>query len=216
MPKDYININKNKVANFTVSNPSEEYKAVEVNVLERKHTLERKEDLIENSDFIIIPAQFVLGPQQDRVVSLKWVGDASQKTEKPYRIVTEEVLFKKDKQEAGKSASAKVKIRLRFVNSFYAKPKNIAPNIVAESLIPTENNQHLLTIINQGTEHKIVKYFKIDVLDHKTQIKTIAVTNKLFKGNQNLLPGDKLKVLIPSTNQLTPKIYNVHLHHLND
>lgn len=215
MPKDYIHLDRVRVANFTVSNTSAEYKAVEVNVKGRSHDKNRKEWLSENDDFIVIPAQFVLGPQQERVVSLKWVGDMDFKTEKAYRVVTEEVLFKKDKNNADNDKSAKVKIKLRFVNSFYVKPKNINPKIIAKSF-KVKGEKHALTLENIGSEHQIVKHFKLDILHKNKKIKTIDVNNEAIKGSQNLLPGDALNVAIASDGLSKIKKYEVRLHSLND
>ena len=215
LPVDNMVLGSAMVTNIQVSNPSEEFKAVEVNIASRKHSINRKEILEESDHFIIIPPQSVLGPNQERSVTLKWAGPTKLDKELPYRIVVEEVLFKDEKNQNAEGTSAKVNIRLRFVNSFYVKPKHVNPDIIAESLTPTKDNQFFLVLKNKGTEHLIVNTFDLDIKDKNKIVQTLAVDPKLMNGSINLLAGESQGLLLKELKDLNDKSYSVVLKNLN-
>jgi len=204
------------VTTVVVSNPSEEIKAVEVNMSKRAYMLDRTEVLTDTEDFIVIPSQFILGPKQDRAVTLKWIGSTKIKKELPFRLVVEEVEFKDKEKSNTEGTTAKVSIRLRFVNSFYIKPKSIKPHVVAEEIIPTGDKGFLVTLDNQGSEHLIINEFKLNVVDEKNvHISTVDVSPTVMAGSINLLAGEKQQILLPPIDGLTRRPYQVRLVSMN-
>ncbi|MFT5170291.1 MAG: P pilus assembly chaperone PapD [Candidatus Marinamargulisbacteria bacterium] len=214
MPDDHFVLGERLVTNIVVSNPSDAYKAVEVGVSNRAYSLFRKERLVESDEFIIIPAQFVLAPRQDRTVTIKWAGSMSLKAEKPFRVVVEEVLFKEKKEQVVEKTSAKVRIRLKFVNSFYVRPKGVKPKIVATALIPTENGRYYIDIKNEGSKHRIIS--KIDLgLGNAGNLGLIGVSPAMMNGAMNVLPGEVQRLVLSDLAQLPTKSYTIETFKMN-
>jgi fimbrial chaperone protein len=199
--RDHIVLGKHNSATLIVQNPAKQFKAVEVSVQTRHHSLQGKEQLGETEDFLILPPQLIIGPQQERVVTIQWLGTPSLDKELPYRVIVEEVpIPDKNKIDDVDESSASVEIRLRFVNSFYVRPKKVNANIQFLSALPTANNQMVITVRNNGSKHWISDDAKLTLSNQDGDYKTKLKSDQ-FKQKINILPGENRTLFIdwPST-----------------
>ena len=192
MPKNHIVAGQERSASFIIVNTSPSFKAVEVEVFSREHTIKGKEKRTPTEDFMIIPPQLIIGPEQERVCTIQWMGDPQITTEIPYRIVVEEVPFNKERKDRKTKSDGAVTIRLKFVNSFYVKPRDSRPDIVAQSVSPSGNNM-MVVLKNEGNEHLVVGKFNLQLTGDTSQ----AIDFQPNGGSHNILAGQSLEMLMP-------------------
>lgn len=191
--------------NVFVSNPSEQVKAVEVSVQTRRHDLagdEIRNDL-ENDEILVYPAQFLVYPGEERIVTVRWQGEPKLPAEQAYRLTIEEVDLKNDFSDE-EADGATIKMLLRFVRSIYVsseitKPRFAVDNAVATQSIAVEGEgpvkQLQFEFANVGTTHAIVTSVELKV-SSRGKNKRIKLDNTSIP-MPNLLAGDRRRVIVP-------------------
>lgn len=189
LPKDTINVGYEQTASVIVSNPSDEFKAVEVFVKSRAYDIHGEELLEDTDDFFIIPSQFIINAQEEQVVTLQWIGGSALSYETPYRIIVQEVPLNQISQSFETTTNASVQIRLRFVNSFYVVNKKVAPNVVVNN-ISILGQKMMCEFENIGDKHFILTGFDLDIFKDD-QKDSVIISAETLKESFNLLPKEK-------------------------
>lgn len=184
-----------------ITNPSTTHKAVEIMAKKRIHTRKGEERHEETEDFIIIPPQVIIGPQQERAVAIQWIGSRDTKVELPYRIIVDEVPIKGNK-DSDQAKAGNVTIKLQFINSLYIRPEGTQSNVELEK-VKTYKNTLSTTLKNSGTQHQIIKEFTLTFNDNNDTPKTVIVTNEMLEGGINILPNETRTLSFPIPDTLT-------------
>ena len=213
LPYDTLIFGKKMSASVFIANPSKEFKAVELTVKQRRHSFSGEELLDDTDDFLILPPQIIIAPKQERVVTLQWMGEPYFDSERSYRVIAEEVAIpmKRKTLEAG-SKSAVVTIRLRFVNSFYVRPKKGHAKLRISEVRPS-GNEMLVVLRNDGTRHKILDRFSLQLLsDSGADLGYhFSIDKAMLNQNINFLSGDVRHILIPWPKGLSKQAYSGRL-----
>ncbi len=209
LSKDTLYPKKNKTTTAIVTNPSDSFKAVEAMMTTRTNSLSGQEINEESDDFFIIPPQFILNPGQEQVITIQWISDKNVSHELPYRLIVQEVPLPADNDVHVEGTNATLKIRLRFVNSFYVSPEQVKENVVGISAIPSENKM-LLLIENKGTKHKVINEMNVAFQSLDFSTKKLLDTPTL-KSNFNILPFQKRHIFIDWPENIPTKPYTLSL-----
>lgn len=198
----------NSNQSFFVFNDSTDVKAVEITVFKRSNDIHGQEiqEEVENA-FELYPSQLLLKPNQEQVVTMKYIGDPTIKAEEAYRVVVQELPVNLEKPTIqGNQRKSNLNILLKFVKSIYVVPAGVSPKIELVSFKPIEKNKkNFLEVIikNTGTQHFILKSLDIYVqsdVDSSKKV-TISVPSKDFPG-YNLLVGDTRRLELPWPKQV--------------
>lgn len=138
-----------KSSQFTVENDTEKSMAIELTVKERKMNLIGIEQLPATPDLSIFPPQMIIPPKEKRTVRVSWNGPSDLKTEKPFRVIAEQMNVKvdeKDKRQTG------IEIKMIYMAAFYIAPKDIESKLSAR--IETSDEAKEMLIAHQRALHE--------------------------------------------------------------
>jgi len=193
--------NRNQV--IYVSNPSAEFKAVEITVKKRSCKLDGEEILEDTEDFIIYPNQLLLRPGETIVSTVSWLGTEKPTQELAFRIIIEELATPKSKSAEIRTnkISVSLNIKYRYVYAMYVVPQNVAPDVHIQSAkrVKKKGSPQLELILNnRGTAHQIMKKLQVKFVPQNGFRKEILFqySQKEF-GLVNLLAGEKRRFYLP-------------------
>ena len=145
---------------FRVPNEGKDPIAVEFTILKRAMD-EKGEDIMaaeEDGNFLIFPAQTIVGGGQAKRIRVEWIGDPEVDVEQSYRIIAEQVPVDLEKRLGDQGAM--VQVMLKYVGSLYVRPDGLKSQVlVREARIETVEGKMVLAleIENKGTRHTILK-----------------------------------------------------------
>lgn len=197
---DHFMTDSQMTGTVVVSNPSSTHKAVEIIAKKRSHTIDGKEVYEDTEDFVIIPPQIIIGPQQERAVAIQWIGPRNTNVELPYRIIVDEVPIKGKKKDQ-QAKAGNVTIKLQFINSLYIRPKGTHSHVELSD-VKTSKTDIEITLKNSGTQHQIIKELTLTLTESTISPNTVEITNKMLDGGVNILPNETRKLTLPKPSHL--------------
>tara|TARA_B100001113_G_C21098670_1_gene617728 strand:- start:173 stop:955 length:783 start_codon:yes stop_codon:yes gene_type:complete len=201
-----------------ITNESNSIKAIELIPSRRDLSPNGQEINTETDDIIIIPSQVIIPPKgkgnNEKAVSIRWVGTKVVRQELSYRINIDEVDVGRKQKENTKM----IQTKLRFIKSIYVAPKIIKESIrllKGNRIITKDGSSRLqLKILNNGTVHTI---FHNMVLEYNTVGKKIAAVKinasqiEPFKESVNILPGRSIEGWIPWPDNISESVERFNL-----
>ena len=198
-----LELNKSKATTATIINDSTGMIAIEATARIRVYNEngEEKFDTIAE-DLVIIPSQMIINPNEEQVLSIRWMGAPDIPNEKAYRLLIEYVSISDD-QLKGKEAEeqqAGINIEYRIAKSFYVAPKGAKPNVALQGMYKINvggTNKLRFTFKNLGSKHQIAH--SITVQYTKNDGNTVDVTYKEadMGGSVNFLAQQTRDVILP-------------------
>ncbi len=195
---------------FTVENNTEQAASVQIRITTREIDVDGGEqDVDDEKDFVIYPAQLILQPHATRAVRVQWVGNPNLKEERPYRIIAEQLPVNLDKERPKTSG---VKFLVSYHGALFVTPPGLASDVTLDFAGQTHDaaGKKLLDVVlhNRGTQHALLRDLKLAVKDDKGNTVTLAGEEEL-KGvtGETILAGHRRQFLIPWPNGLagTPR-----------
>lgn len=172
---------------FRVENEGKEKIAVKIQAFTRVIDENGKETTEPTSDFKIYPEQMSLEASDSRAIRVVYVGKKTIEGELSYRIVATQlpVDFKSEVKKSG------IKFLFQFVASVYVTSEKYYPKIVVESANRVDKEHVVLSLINKGQKHTLLKSVNIELLD--TNGKPLKLGSDIIKNweNENILSGGR-------------------------
>jgi fimbrial chaperone protein len=145
---------------FKVTNEGGDPIAVEFTI--RKRAMDEKgEDIMaaeEDDQFIIYPAQTIVGGGKSKRIRVEWIGDPDIDVEQSYRIIAEQVPVDLEKRTGDQGAN--VQVMLKYVGSLYVRSEGMKSQVLVRAArVETVEGKKVLTLEteNVGARHTILK-----------------------------------------------------------
>ena len=199
---------KGSASNRSVSvyNDADTMKPLQVSITKRSHDLDGNENFEKTADFDIFPGQFIIQPDQEQVITLRYIGAHPIDREIAYRVIVEElpVNLARPKEVSGR-AESQLSITLKFIKSIYVLPKgSIKPEVSIHSIAPFETEKKekklLLILENKGKQHFLLTQALLTVssalkenISH-TPVEIKLETKDIREGN--LLSNDQRRLFL--------------------
>lgn len=185
---------------FTVENNTDQPATVQIRITTREVDVDGGEQNVDDEkDFMIYPAQMVLEPHASRSVRVQWAGDPNLKEEKAYRIVAEQLPVNLDKENPKTSA---VKFLVSYRGALFVTPPGLASNVTLDFTgeIKDAAGNRMLEIVlhNRGTQHALLRNLKLDIKDDRGNSLTLVGDDQL-KGvtGEGILAGHRRRFVMP-------------------
>jgi fimbrial chaperone protein len=216
-PNDTFDVvGSGKTRSVIIENVNQDVIALDISVAPRSIDIDGNETLgLSSPDFDIYPAQLLINPGEDAIVTIVWKGDVP-KSERAFRVVSRQIPF--NDASMYKNGPIEIEMARRFLHAAYVAPPGVTPNIVLASITPSQNaikKELVLTIQNIGFAHKILSRGRLRITHYSDENgRSIALNSPLdiplFKDNKriNLLAGGSYRFIadwpenLPSTNVL--------------
>jgi fimbrial chaperone protein len=144
--------NKQKAAQFMVSNESDESVAIELTVKERKMAINGTEELPKTKDVTVFPPQMIIPAREKRTVRVNWISKEELKSERAFRVIAEQLPLKVDEKTKKRSG---IQMLMRYMAALYVTPDGAKPDVRPLSH-EVKNGDLLLTLENFGDRHRIL------------------------------------------------------------
>lgn len=161
---------------LTLENNANEKVPVQIEVFARSIDAKGEEIRKPTEEFNVYPEQVVLLPNEKRNVRVTYTGDNKQTLEQAYRIVATQIPVEfKERNAKAQTAKSNLNFLIQYVASAYVVPANVAPQIVIKETKISSAKKLSVTIVNEGTAHKVLK----------------AKTLKVYSGKDKLIEVEK-------------------------
>ena len=190
---------------FDVENNSDEPASVEIRVTTRNvdvDGMEKNKD--DEKNFSIYPAQMILQPREKKSVRIGWIGDASLKTEKAFRVIAEQLPVNLDKKKQGKNS---VKILVTYHTALFVTPPEVSHEVVLDFLGATKSadgkKMGEIVLHNRGGQHALLRNLKLDLKDTKGN--TVSLSGEQLKRitGEGILAEKRRRFLLPWPKELS-------------
>ena len=185
---------------FEVHNDLDEEVAVTVTLKARAIDAEGVETLTDTKDFTVFPTEMMLKGKSFQVVRVQWQGKPSLPSERPYRIIAEEVQLKSSKTQPSGPSKGGIKLILRYGGTIYVAPPKAKADVVvaaAKKIDKPEGSLLALDLENRGSRHAIIDRPSLSVKVGKTTSQIPASELDKALGGMNILAGSKRRILLP-------------------
>ncbi|MEK6749466.1 MAG: fimbria/pilus periplasmic chaperone [Pseudomonadota bacterium] len=186
---------------LTVVNDKETTAPIKITALSRTQDANGIEVRTPSDDLVIFPGQFLVKPNEQRVVRISLKKKLRPQIELAYRIIAEEIATK----DVALKGSG-VRFVTRFVTAMYIVPERPQPQIEFISA-RRESEGFSFTLKNTGNIHhllsrpilKFTQHSVVQILDNPEELKPIPLTN-LLPGTTHTVawrwPGTALRPLL--------------------
>lgn len=184
---------------FRVINDTERPVALQVTIQKRESAIDGADVLTpaQEGEFVLFPPQMVLRPGQSQAVRVQWRGNASPERELAFRVITEQLPIKLQRERQG---GAQVTLLLRYEGTLYVAPAGATPAIAVDSAEPATNEegeQRLnVTVSNTGSRHAILGNLKLSVTGGGQSV-TMAPEQLEGMTGANMLAGATRRFSVP-------------------
>jgi fimbrial chaperone protein len=185
---------------FTVENNTDQPATVQIRITAREVNVEGGEQNIDDEkDFAIYPAQLVLEPHARRSVRVQWMGDPNLKEEKAFRIVAEQLPVNLDQEKPKTSA---VRFLVSYRGALFVTPPGLASDVTLDFAGETHNSagKKMLEIVlhNRGAQHALLRNLKLAIKDDKGNTVTLAGEDELKDvTGETILAGHRRELTMP-------------------
>ena len=185
---------------FEVHNDLDEEVAVTVTLKARAINAEGVETLTDTKDFSVFPTETMLKGKSFQVIRVRWQGKPALPSERPYRIIAEEVQLKSSKAQPSGPSKGGIKLILRYGGTIYVAPPKAQADIVvaaAKKIDKPEGSMLELDLENRGSRHAIIDRpsLSLKVGEATSRISEPELDKAL--GGMNILAGSKRRILLP-------------------
>lgn len=209
---------KESIQNYTVSNDSQDRKAIKITML----TWDMKENGEEvyapaGDYFVVYPSQFVLDPESEQTVRVQWIGGSNIEAEQTYRMLVEQLPVNFD--ESGREQTG-ISILLRYLTALYVQPEDARPKVTLTEweMRSDEQNKTMLRLefINSGTAHYLFEKgflkFEWKTASGNTRTEDVALTEFPALAGQNILSGSRRVFTVSSPQNREGDIVGLSFH----
>jgi fimbrial chaperone protein len=188
---------------YQVINNQEERIAVEISVVERQMSLDGEETYQPaEDDFLIYPAQMILGPGATQVVRVSWLGDPAPDQELAFRLIAEQLPINlvDASHPAPMQAVGQVKVLLRYMGSLFVRPAGVQAALSLGSVTPSTTAQGApavaLTFVNQGNASARLHGLRLTLT---AQGQSVTLSPEQLEGIEGttILPGHSRRYSLP-------------------
>lgn len=140
--------------------------------------------------FIVIPSQFMLQPNERKLVRVVWRGDKKMPSELSYRLVIQGVPISGPKHLNDEGIAAQIAHKKRFVCPLYVRPKKTFAKLeVLSSKKIADNNEDFLElrVKNNGSSHKYLKKFNLEFYTKNNKKISRELTSEDIRGSNLVL-----------------------------
>lgn len=182
---------KQKTAQFLVTNDGTESSAIELTVKERKMDEAGQETLPDTKDIAVFPPQLIIPAKEKRTVRVNWVG-GELKSERAFRVIAEQLPLKVD--EKAKKNRTGIQMLMRYVAALYVVPEGAEPKLAVISH-KAKGADLEIVIENSGNRHRVL----IDpvIIINDTKKRTYEGDELKGVAGENVLAHSKRIFLIP-------------------
>ena len=184
---------------FDVENNSDEPTTVEIRISTRDADVDGHEmNKDDEKNFTIYPAQMILKPRETKSVRIGWVGDATLKTEKAFRVIAEQLPVNLDKKKQGKNA---VKFLVTYHTALFVTPPDVSHDVALDFLGATKSaeGKKMIEIVlhNRGKQHALLRNLKLDLKDDKGNTVTLLGEQLKRVTGEGILAEHRRRFLLP-------------------
>jgi len=202
-----LDIRKTSHLISSISNPGKKPIAVNISVADRIQDINGTESTHrESDDFIIFPPQFILQPDQEQAVTLKWVGDLQITQEKAYRIIVENVPYDDFVSTWGEDThSGTISFRYRIVKGIYTTNKNYMADIQVNTISKQGKTKLIVILDNKGKKHQIIRFLKLKLTQNAYSRTFSLNAHQLNDGGINILANSQHRIVLPYPQDFHPQ-----------
>ncbi len=169
-----------------------------------KETTESAED-----DLLVIPSSAIVAPGRSQAVIVRYLGNPSITTSKPYRISVRQVKVSRSGQE-----QASLGLLLQFDTLLNVRPKNTNPNLSVNSVTKNEDNW-LVSVENSGNSYGRITRTNWTISDksHSLFVKNSEIGELI--GGSLVLPNSKRIFTMKALDGFDIKTVDIKLENAN-
>jgi fimbrial chaperone protein len=192
---------------FTATNPHATPVALELEIVQRSLDAHGKEHRAPEPDnFLIVPPQLILMPNQSQTVRVQWLGDPDLAHEAAFRLLATQVPVNLDKDSEG----AMIEVNYNYEISLYVTPPGARPDVQVEALAVQESEtgrQLQVTLRNHGRQRGILEQPELELQRGDGASLLLAGEQVAPLAGQNIFPGGTRLVNLPWPEELkTPPV----------
>lgn len=155
---------RNRNIYFSLSNNDSVKKAIQLEMYKTEMDEQGRETLtVDEENFIIFPAQVIMGPGERRTIKVSWLGGQEQVGELLYRLIAEQVPLQFNKS---KRKGSSLSVLLRYEASVYIAPKKSTALLGLKGFQHHPSKKELwLWVENSGNRHATIDNLHIKIDD---------------------------------------------------
>ncbi len=183
---------------FRVDNDSDQPVAVQVSIQHREMGPDGKEQLTDAEDeFAVFPAQLVLLAKQGQTVRVQWLGDATLKSERAYRIIAEQLPVP---VALPPGSNAQISMIVRYEGTIYVAPPGLKPDLVVAGVEPVAASgprKLAVTVENRGGAHALLGDLTLALRANDGTAVTLNDPQLKGMAGENILAGHTRRFELP-------------------
>lgn len=170
----------------SIVNDSNKILPVQIEMYRRTMSPTGEEVIEPCEDFLIVPKQLLVQPNDEALVTISWVGTATPNMELAYRLKFKELALPQTEEEFKaegevKTSTAKLDFLTSYMKAVFVMPPppfTAKSDIIVESIsvtkdAKTKTDKMMLTLYNKGNVHDVIKK---GVVTFSTPDRTIAIS----------------------------------------